>query len=196
MCIQWFSQSIHWLSPEPKLNCEFIYLFFTVGTDWANYNALHLYSCRTVSHLIIRASFMTQTSLCLPFLSSSISTEPLLDKWNCWLQGASGAGSMSNRSLFISVSTCFSLACSQAAQVRKITPWHHGRRSLSRPIWMIQRITHRRSAIGLWLCWLLGFSPHDVMKERWPRATWRKVHYKKSSIHWCTRKRLQNMLYD
>lgn len=113
----------------------------------------------------------------------------------CRGKGRRGARFVSNCSLFTSVWTCFSLACSQATQVKKIAPWHHSRHSLSRPIWMIQRITHRRSAIGLWLRWLVGFSPHDVMKERWQKATWRKVH-SKSSIPWYTRKSLQNMLYD
>lgn len=175
----------------------FNFFYFTMDADRAKENASkHPYSCTTVSHLIIRAPFMTQTSLRLPFLSLQTQQRPhAASPRQVQLLAAGGPGFMSNCSLFISVWTCFSLACSQAAQVRKITPWHHSRRSLSRPIWMIQRITHRRSAIGLWLRWLLGFSPHDVMKERWQKATWRKVHYK-SSIPWYTRKSLKNMLYD
>lgn len=49
----------------------FFYLFcFTMDADWAKENASkHPRSCTTVSHLIIRAPFMTQTSLRLPFLS-------------------------------------------------------------------------------------------------------------------------------
>lgn len=147
-----------------------------MDADRAKENASkHPRSCTTVSHLIIRAPFLTQTSLRLPFLSLQTQQGPhAASPRQVLLLAAGGPGFMSNCSLFISVWTCFSLACSQAAQVRKITPWHHSRHSLSRPIWMIQRITHRRSAIGLWLRWLLGFSPHDVMKERWQKATWRK----------------------
>lgn len=49
--------------------------------------------------------------------------------------------------------------------------------------------------LGLWSRWFWGFQARGVMKERWQRATCRKIYYE-NNIPWSTSKKPPNILFD